>query len=237
MADSYSAPTQLFRPKLLIKAIVFVGPLAIIAIFTFVYVYFPGLYLLLVEEDGISEYMQAGAYLVASAIGVGTALLIRKSEERHIYWLLIMFALGTLFMGFEEINWGQRIIGFRTPDFIEEVNTQSELSVHNIRIVEERIIPKILIVVGLFGGLAWAFRKKPSKVSLIVIPDWYLSLYFLSVAAFNAYRWYINPDLHYVIHQEIGFWRHQELFELLLALGFLFVAVSNYRKLAYRQAL
>jgi hypothetical protein len=32
----------------------------------------------------------------------------------------------------EEISWGQRIIGWETPDFLEEINLQDETNIHNL---------------------------------------------------------------------------------------------------------
>ena len=42
-------------------------------------------------------------------------------------WALLMF----VFMG-EEISWGQRILGFGTPEVLMEINHQQEFNLHNI---------------------------------------------------------------------------------------------------------
>jgi hypothetical protein len=34
----------------------------------------------------------------------------------------------------EEISWGQRMLLFETPEFVKEVNTQSEFNIHNLNI-------------------------------------------------------------------------------------------------------
>lgn len=234
MSNPYT-PKNLCGLKVLIwQIIVLLVPLFIIAGFAAVYVHSPDWYLLLIREDGISEDIQAAAYFLASTIGVATAVRVRKLKQKYIYWLFIMFALGTLIIGFEEISWGQRIFGFKTPDVIAVSNTQTEFTAHNIRSVEQHL-PKIVIIVGLCAALAWIFIRNPNEnttdVRRFITPDWYLSLYFILISAFNIYRYYIkSPDMHYLVHEEIGFWRHQEVFELLIALGLLFFALSNYKK-------
>ena len=43
-----------------------------------------------------------------------------------------MFAIGCLFIAFEEISWGQRLFDIPTPRVLELHNNQKELNLHNV---------------------------------------------------------------------------------------------------------
>lgn len=45
-----------------------------------------------------------------------------------------MLALVFVFGFGEEISWGQRILGFETPELIKEINIQEEFNLHNLAI-------------------------------------------------------------------------------------------------------
>jgi len=48
-------------------------------------------------------------------------------------WLLLLSIVFFISTG-EEISWGQRIIGFSTPDNLNEINVQQEFTLHNIEV-------------------------------------------------------------------------------------------------------
>jgi hypothetical protein len=54
----------------------------------------------------------------------------------------------------EEINWGQRIFGFKTPEALNKVNVQGEFSIHNIEI---------------FNGYDFEGNKKHGLIRLLEI--------------------------------------------------------------------
>ncbi len=81
-------------------------------------------------EDGVVEYASAFAWLLA------TLLCVRAlgHAPRRARWLLAGWtALCFVCMG-EEVSWGQRIVGFDTPDAVFGQNTQQEVTFHNLPI-------------------------------------------------------------------------------------------------------
>ncbi len=77
------------------------------------------------EEDGMFEYLTALFFL-------GTSILLIRAYITHKNWFFLLLSI-VMFIGFgEEISWGQRIIGFSTPDLLEKVNVQHEFTLHNI---------------------------------------------------------------------------------------------------------
>jgi len=91
--------------------------------FKFLNIY-PALYM----EDHLLENMTAIFFFAASI------LLIVKFFHPGMYyrwWLLFVAAL-FFFIAMEEISWGQRIIGWSTPETFSEFNYQNETNLHNI---------------------------------------------------------------------------------------------------------
>ena len=83
----------------------------------------------LMREDYWVENLTAVLFALAGLLLLATALAERSRFRRSIYILGgIAMALGAG----EEISWGQRIIGFATPDFLIDLNRQGESNVHNI---------------------------------------------------------------------------------------------------------
>ena len=64
-------------------------------------------------------------------------MLFRSTFLREVkFWWRYFFTFGwavVLFIAMgEEISWGQRILGFETPESISEINFQDEFNIHNI---------------------------------------------------------------------------------------------------------
>jgi len=90
----------------------------------------------LVREDSVPEYL-AAIFFFTSAVAWFLAFLYSRTGSnfglfrtpRNLVYLAL--ALILFFGAAEEISWGQRILGFETPDFLRE-NEQEEFTVHNL---------------------------------------------------------------------------------------------------------
>ena len=87
------------------------------------------------DEDGPFEYATALFYGVCSVI---FGLMARRgnfplnSSRQLGRAILITGALGCFFIMGEEISWGQRLIGWDTPESWAEINYQQETTLHNL---------------------------------------------------------------------------------------------------------
>lgn len=120
-------------------------------------------------EDGIVEYAGFACLLIAGIF------LIRSGSR----WLrstritgacLILTGMIFIVTAGEEISWGQRIIGFDTPDSLARINSQNEFNLHNIRksLVDRSV--RYLIAGFALLGLLCAAAKKHSVLGLR-LPD------------------------------------------------------------------
>ena len=101
----------------------------------------------LTDEDGLFEdlgslacFIAAALFLVAYVKGRPGNRVGAWQTKRNLFFLLL--AVGLLFIGGEEISWGQRIFGIRTPEVIESLNDQGELNLHNIGALEKTALSK-----------------------------------------------------------------------------------------------
>lgn len=80
------------------------------------------------SEEQLLENLTAGFFLLASLLLLAGAVAERRWPVRGLY---LLGAAGCMFIGGEELNWGQRHLGFATPDFIAAWNHNNETSLHN----------------------------------------------------------------------------------------------------------
>jgi hypothetical protein len=91
-----------------------------------------------IPEDHYFELVGAFSLLVTSLLFLYGFFRARKVLEKT--WIslvkqLVYLGLALLFFvgAGEEISWGQRILGFQTPQPLSQVNRQEEFNLHNLR--------------------------------------------------------------------------------------------------------
>lgn len=86
-------------------------------------------------EDGLLEMLTALLFL-AAGITLLYALAKRRRQpaprSKLAAALLAAIAIAFIFAGLEEISYGQRIFGWRTPAALARLNDQGEFNVHNL---------------------------------------------------------------------------------------------------------
>jgi len=84
-----------------------------------------------VQEDGPTENASAVMWLCSVL-----AMAVAWSRTSRRTWLTNVMFGGMTFFFFlclgEEISWGQRIIGFASPEIMKEINHQGETTLHNV---------------------------------------------------------------------------------------------------------
>lgn len=83
------------------------------------------------------RWRESGAVEILTAVwyGCGGLLLIVVAIREKVVLTRSIYALGAVVMIFiagEEINYGQFLLKFSTPDFLSEINEQNHFNVHNI---------------------------------------------------------------------------------------------------------
>ncbi|WP_018476958.1 hypothetical protein [Pontibacter roseus] len=135
-------------------------------------------------EDGYIEHATAFLLLLTSFLCLNRALSATQRTPMAFFYL----ASALFFFGFgEEISWGQRLLGFATPEGMQQVNEQQEFTLHNIQVYDVSL-NRLVFSLGLYTGVftyfllfpilyrrkAW-FRKQVHKIDL-PIPTYVQSL-------------------------------------------------------------
>ncbi len=116
------------------------------------------LYYLTVQEDEYLEWMSFWAFFAAGLVYLRKAFAAGFSWRDG--WFLLGLAAFCLFVAFEEISWGQRVVGFRPPEYFLETNFQQELNLHNVVDSDLRKLAVRLVIFG-YGVVLPALAMVP----------------------------------------------------------------------------
>jgi len=158
----------------------------------------------LTVEDGPVESAGALLFLVASGMIAVAWWRSGGRSRRRLHGLLVLALL--LFACFgEEISWGQRIVGWHTPEVLSRYNLQGETNLHNLKLFHPRnpddtpkgFLPLLLNMNRLFAIFWLAYcvvlplaaprseriRSLAQRLGIPVPPLWIGGLFLLSFAA------------------------------------------------------
>jgi hypothetical protein len=159
---------------------------------------------LVLDEDRIVEWAQVALYLGTAVLAVVIAWdrLRRGYRVQAATWLLAgLFAI--VIVG-EEIAWGQRLLGLETPEILEEVNKQDEITFHNIG-ETLTAFNVVLFIASVYAIAAEAisrrwplFRRVPDGDRLYV-PPFFLSGLFAVMATYRIVRTFVLNQESYAL--------------------------------------
>ena len=170
------------------------------------------LYYLAVQEDEYLEWATFWGFAIAGGVYFAHAWRQFKSD-RQLPWFVFGLAFFCFLVALEEISWGQRVLGYKAPDYFLAENYQQELNLHNVVDTGARKLVMQLILLGygvILSALSlWAPCARYMQRFRVVAPPPMLIASFLVMFIF--YNWY--P------------WSHTgEWVELTMAFGFLYAA-------------
>lgn len=114
----------------------------------------------MMDENQPIELLTFVFLVWAAALGLRLMSKARRSCPR-VALLHAVFATGLLFVAMEEVAWGQFFLGFATPDWLQQINSQGVVTLHNLRGLDART--EFLRVIFGAGGLAaiYMVRTQP----------------------------------------------------------------------------
>ncbi len=196
----------------------------------------PDVFWYIEKEDSLTEYLTFGVYILAGVVSYRCVRLIQKMPKLPSSWkrfYLIIFAgimVASFVIAGEEISWGQRIIGFETPDAIAKNNTQFEFNIHNQKSVFQYVYLAYALL-GFYAASAWAIVKGmhkarfPRLVTTVIgyfSPSWRLIGFFIPIIVYAYLRGRFGDAM---------FDQWEELMEIYLAIGILFFLYSKFVEL------
>ena len=106
-------------------------------------------------EDGLSEWWSVATYLVSAGLAIFVAVSLKTTKHSKLKYFYLVLAVVFFLGGMEEISWGQRIFGWRTPVIMGGINFQDETTLHNINFADNVIFEGLFwgSALGLVGGV------------------------------------------------------------------------------------
>jgi hypothetical protein len=102
--------------------------LAVVSLWRFQHELGPS-FVALFAKEGVLEHVTYILALLGSALCASAVWRFSRQPAR---WMFSALALTLFAVGMEEINWGQTLLGFETPEAWKDVNQQKETSIHNL---------------------------------------------------------------------------------------------------------
>jgi hypothetical protein len=183
------------------------------------------LYLAIVDEDGILEWLQVVILLGIAVCAVMVAFRLLTDGHRLLGGAYVLATVVALFIAGEEISWGQRILGWVTPEELAELNQQGETNIHNIGITLR------LFNLGLMAASAAAvilpivYRRRAGTrpmtlTEMALIPPLFVAPGFVVAFLYRLIRFTLVPEGRLVVTH------YQEVTELTFYVStFIFIAL------------
>jgi hypothetical protein len=142
-------------------------------------------------EDKLYEWITFAGFLGAG-VAVLSTLRRRRAIRRPALAYLAGLGLFFLVCAGEEISWGQRILGFATPEAMQSTNEQHEFNLHNLRFEHLHPFDIMSGCMVLFGILLPALSLVPRLAGpawrRFVAPPWLAPCFVLAAALSEIQR-------------------------------------------------
>jgi len=172
---------------------------AIVAFYTITALWFPMVYIWATYEDLLGEWAQFWSLALATVLSF--RLATRRTPFR---WFFGLLAASCFYVAMEEISWGQRLVGFSSPEFFKTNNLQGETNLHNfltgpyattLKAAITYVLAAALTIYGVMYPLAlrWRFRlAKWVNDRGVAAPPLYLWPFFLVATVLECGPFHFN---------------------------------------------
>ena len=177
------------------------------------------------EENRPIELLTFFFAIIGGIQGLILAWQLRQHRESKVAFLFyLVFAIGLLFIGAEEVAWGQWFLGFETPSTIENINTQNELTLHNLELWNDHLelFPLVFGISGLIGVGIHRIRSFRQISAPSVLLSWFAIITLISAIDLFQDFVVIQEQFDYLINYL------DEVIEMLVAIaGFLYIWLNQ----------
>ena len=189
--------------------------LGIVALAAVLEAYHPDVYYEASQEDEMLEWATFWAFMLAS-VAFCVAARYQSKASRTFPWFQLGVALFCFVVAMEEISWGQRLLGFRPPEYFLAENFQQEVNFHNVASTDLRKLAVEVVLAG-YGVLlpivmlVGPIRRLLRRLGVIEPPWQMIPVFLVSLVVYHVYPWSFS-----------GEW-----IEVLMGFGFLFAALAQ----------
>lgn len=155
-------------------------------------------------EDHIGEWLQFGFCLATGIIAVKT---FRLASQKWLSSAILFGGVGMIFIGGEEISWGQRLFNFQTSEFFFLRNYQNETNLHNLLPLESNLIPYYIaaFVLGVVLNVI-GFKLTPAG------QKWPVADMFVSSLIMAGFYFFLPMSQHMYFYEYTELWIYASIF-------------------------
>ena len=181
----------------------FVLPVGIAAVMALTVLYRP-LFTALIEEDHPVEWLQFGLVLGTAAVAFGIAARLLSLHQRAFGLLYLVAGVAAIVIAGEEISWGQRILGWPTPDELAVLNRQGETTLHNVgdALGIFNLVMMLGALLAVVLPVAWRRGDPDRRRTLrdaLFVPPFFVATGFLLAFGYRLVRLTLLPDPAFVV--------------------------------------
>jgi hypothetical protein len=120
-------------------------------------------------ELGLIELATPVISIVGAIIGFKLMRIASALPSARIRIWMLLTTLGCIYFAGEELSWGQHLVGWGTPAYLEAINDQEETNLHNISSWFDQKPRLLLEIWVLVGGIIWPLRIWSGKAQTAAI--------------------------------------------------------------------
>lgn len=195
--------------------------LLVIAFYALAALYYPSAYVIGTYEDLYGEWTQTYGFLATCIFS--TLLVLKQHSQR---WFFLLLALASFYAFMEEISWGQRLLGFDSPEFFHENSYQDETNIHNLLTGPVDVWTKTALTYAIALGLFAYGVIFPIVLRLNFKPAMWLSQH--KLAAEPPFSLMLAFSAAALFELELFGFNEAEVAELLVAWALAFTALHHY---------
>lgn len=148
----------------------------------------------LVDEDSLLQWLQFLFLILTAACCLRTVLGCGRIRcSRLVRAGFLVFAILALLVALEEISWGQRVFGLKTPESLDRVNVQGEITLHNLGAFQP-YRHWMLILFGAGGLVLILLRSRGRSILRAFAPPVFFWLAF-GLILLNGLAYEMTPSL------------------------------------------
>ncbi|KYG63065.1 hypothetical protein AZI86_15205 [Bdellovibrio bacteriovorus] len=155
-------------------------------------------------EDHLGEWLQFAFCLATGVVALKT---FRRASPKWLSAAILLGGVGMIFIGGEEISWGQRLFNFPSSEFFFLRNYQNETNLHNLLPLESNLIPYYIaaFVLGVVLN-AIGFKLTPSG------QKWPVADMFISSLIMAAFYFFLPMSQHIYFYEYTELWIYASIF-------------------------
>jgi hypothetical protein len=127
------------------------------------------------------EWATFVVFLLGGIMSLRLAMRARRSGEHRLVWIFyLLFAIGLLWTAGEVNAWGQKIFGYETPSWMDLMNEQHQMTMHNLRGWQNHNHwLRLAFALGGFMGIALNNHPRYRKIAApAILFSWFLVIAF-----------------------------------------------------------